>query len=249
MARHASVSASVRLLVMAALAGSLAVLLPVPVFATHSLPNTPTYWDVGNDSVPDPDVTFNLASSGSLLPWTSQKQSRLSEALSEWNNYTHYNPYLNVTVKGAGCADNYSCHGIYLDTGPCGAGAGQWAPGQLAVTCWRSTLRTDIDNYKWRDIYDADIFLWTTGTGQNGSQPVIWSWSSTGTLPMPSGVYDARGVYTHELGHTVFLKDLYGAACNHGTNVYTLCGELSEDESMYIRNLSPDDINAANSVY
>jgi hypothetical protein len=235
---------------MATAAASLAVVMPVPVFATHSLPGVPTYWDTDNDGGPNPNITYHPANSGSLIPWNSTKTARLGEAMGAWNNGTQYNPILNTVPMGAGCSADTSCHGVYLDTGPCGGTAGDWSPGTLAVTCRKFTSKKDpLDNTTYYDIYDMDIYLWMTGTGQGGSQPVTWSFAATAPIPMTNGVFDARGIFTHETGHTIRLIDLYSASCNHGTSVYTMCGEVSEDESVYQRSLQTDDINAANAVY
>jgi hypothetical protein len=247
--RRSKVYNLLRLAGVASAAAALAIVLPIPVLAVSELPNTPTFWDVGNDSIPDPDVTFRLASRDpNNFPWITNHVSRATGAFDTWYA-TDYSPTINVSVTDISCAASTTCHGVFFDTGPCGTAASNWPPYVLAVTCTLYTARQDVDGYRWDDLYDADIFLWTTGTGQNGAQPANFLWTSNFPLPPAPGNFDAQGIYTHELGHTVYLKDVSDANCNHGANVLTMCGHSTETDSVYQRTLESDDLYAVNSVY
>lgn len=62
---------------------------------------------------------------------------------------------------------------------------------------------------------------------------------------------------THELGHWVFLLDVYGSGtsgCNYGTSMYTMCGEPQssstiDDDTWRLRGLTTHDITATNANY
>lgn len=65
---------------------------------------------------------------------------------------------------------------------------------------------------------------------------------------------DFRGVVTHELGHWVYLDDVFDSGCNYGVDMYTMCGEPDnsttvDDDSWRMRSLTTHDINAANINY
>ena len=59
---------------------------------------------------------------------------------------------------------------------------------------------------------------------------------------------------THELGHWVYLKDVFGSDCNFGTGMYTMCGAPQDittidDDTWRLRGLTTHDITATNLGY
>lgn len=77
-------------------------------------------------------------------------------------------------------------------------------------------------------------------------------WWVGATKPSESDRYDFGGILTHELGHVVFLNDLYSQCVgrHNSTDWYTMCGSYSgNNDSYWSRSLHADDKASANAIY
>jgi hypothetical protein len=203
------------------------VVVDAPVRATHSVPSPLWWWDNDNDGIRDVEEgqrSFQKVGTG----WTLAKENHAYEAAWAWRGSTTWQP----TVTSATQVATIRVDGVH----PCGS----WQPGDLAVTCRLATPKYDRFGERYYDIYDADI-----GFNLGGI-----SWNYESGQPGP-GQFDFRGVLTHELGHAVRLRDLYGSACGADpTDPHTMCGEVPPGITTYNqRSLTSDDIDAANFVY
>ena len=209
----------------ALVATTLTISFAIPASATHSVPHDPeVFWDNDVDGIAeasDSIVRYQKGGGG----WTTAKTNRVTEAFATWNNNTDFNPSLVAS----------SVNVIYIDGSPAVAcGWQDWSeppPGTIAVNCVKYTIRGSYYQITNSKIYLNEVqysFSWATGTPA-------------------SGLFDGRGIVTHETGHSVLLVDLYGAGnCPPGP---TMCGLVGKPESYNLRSLTTDDISAANSVY
>ncbi len=112
----------------------------------------------------------------------------------------------------------------------------------LAVNYRYQVFRTDpADNSKYYDIEDWDITFNTTGSGHPA-----FTYSAAGSSD--ADVFDFQGVVTHELGHAIFLLDLY-SGCHYGSAMETMCGAIDGIQSTQLRSIQSDDISGAGIVY
>lgn len=208
---------------------------PPPVLVNQntdgdSVPSPLLFWDWNNDGVPDPSVPVVHKGGG----WTALALDRFNAAIDEWSTDTQFEPY--GVASGS--------YWVYRDgTAPSGGFDEQ----DVMVTFVQALWRTDHYDIWMIDTYaqtDADL----PSTMERFWYGAAHSASSTDV--------DFQGVLAHEIGHWVLLVDLgpleYGSSCNYGTNMYTMCGELTsnyDDESWRMRSLTAQDIASANTVY
>jgi hypothetical protein len=232
---------------MAVISALCAVLVSAPVTGTHSVPAHPrSYWDHDNNGTPDPNNTsFRPARVlSSSDDWSSYNITVLENVITEWRVETAWHPQTYSSIAGSGCYSSLTCHGVFVDAStPCPGAGISWQPQSLGVNCRKVVLRTTVNDVQYWDIEDSDVYIWLD------SPFVTWSWAAY--HPGQSFVYDVWGILTHEIGHAVHLKDLYGSNCNYGTGMYTMCGEMRNGfpDSWRARYLEPDDINGASVVY
>jgi len=209
--------------------------------ATHSLPATPSYIDADNDGHPDAATILRTAGNNSL--WTSAREDRVTHAASQWRAYSQFDPSVNLTAAPADCYDSWTCHGVWID----GQVPDPFEPTDLAINFRKLILRETgplgNETVYW-DIEDWDIFF-------NTSIPGHPQWTYALNHPGDSNVFDFQGVLTHELGHSIHLKDLSGGQeCNFGPGMYTMCGSVNGYPDSYrMRTITNDDISGANFVY
>ncbi len=196
--------------------------------AGHGANIPPRWWDLDNDGLGEAsDSRISFRPSGGS--WTTAKGNRLSEALAEWRNDTDFNPFRD---------DAGASNVVFVDgRNPC---SGTWAvdyPNSYAVNCVVYVNRNPGTPIYYQDIGDSDIYF---------NMDPKWNWNySTG-----GGGSSFVGVLTHELGHAVALKDLYGSACPvSGESLYTMCGTISQGDTVWLQTLTSDDINSANPIY
>lgn len=198
-----------------------------PARATHSVPSPLWWWDNDNDGIRDvQEGARSFQKVGSS--WTLAKENRAYEAAWAWRGSTTWAPSVTSGTQVAT---------IRVDgVPPCGS----WEPEDLALTCVRYSLKSDRFGEPYYDIYDADIGFKLDGI----------SWNYGSGQPM-GNQHDFRGVLTHELGHGVLLRDLYGSECGPApTDPHTMCGAVGPGITTYNqRSLTSDDIAAANFVY
>lgn len=189
------------------------------VMASHSVPSPLVWWDLDNDAVRDA-AEGNVVYDPSGGAWTATKEARFSEAAAEWRNDTVYNPSVGV-----------SAHDVYVDgTAPAGC---PWEAGAVGQNCLTVQVRAT-----YIDITDSDISL--------NENALLFNYSDS-QAPPAQGRWDAEGVWTHELGHGIFLNDLYGASnCPTETS---MCGSGDHVQSYSLRNITSDDVSAATAVY
>lgn len=159
--------------------------------------------------------------------------------MTEWSTDTDYDPG----------RDTNSPNDIFVDGRlPTPCGVTNWGTA-LAVTCYTYQNRTGTDedyvDGPYRRLIDADIYM----NMEVAASPDWWIGSGQ---PPESDRYHFKGILTHELGHTVYLNDLY-ASCtgrHNSTDWYTMCGTYSgNDDSYWSRTLHADDKAAANLAY
>jgi hypothetical protein len=191
-----------------------------PAVATHSVPNPVWFWDLNNNAVAD--VADGLAAKyqkgGNL--WDANKTNRFVEAAAQWSNGTDFNP----TQVGT------SVNVVYVD-GRLPSCLDAWGANVVAVNC-----RTVAVHPNYVDIINSRLYL-------NENARDFWTGSGAG----PATLFDMRGVFTHELGHSIRLTDLGGGDCPPGP---TMCGAVhAGSESFNLRTITADDIAGANVVY
>lgn len=208
---------AVRLALISAIAG-LSLSMSGLAFAAHTITSPRLFWDVDDDSIADAaDSTPKFQKLGN--GWDVAKETRFKEALTTWAT-TDYNPaFAAAAVNGA-----------YVD-GRVPLCEESWGASTVAEACTYYNIRPTT-----LDIYNAKIYL-------NSTKYTFYS----GANAPPAGQFDMRGIFTHELGHTVYLKDVYGSLdCPPGT---TMCGSSTAAQSNALETLAQDDKTAANEMY
>lgn len=208
-------------------------------FASHSVPSpTYVYQSALNNGAPTAATTVRPA--GTASTWTTARLDRLDLADDQWRLNSQFDPTLNRTVAPSNCFESATCHGVWIDgSDPFGDLTDESI---LAVNYGLWVLRTDPgDGEQYYDIDDWDIYFNTGGAGHP-----VFTYTAAGSSD--ASIFDFQGVVTHELGHSISLIDLY-AGCHYGTNMETMCGQISGIESTRLRSIQTDDINGANLVY
>lgn len=198
---------------------AIALALAPAVQAAHSIPSPRRCWDIDNDLRCEILDGARAFSKGGT-GWSNTESDRLYEALATWRTGTEFRPTLSSTL---------TAYRVYKD-GTEGGGTCVFE-GRIAINCTKFT-----NNGTFQDLYDSDIYM---------NPAYFFHWLEG---PPSSGIgHDARGMLTHELGHAVHLKDLYGSDCPPGP---TMCGTYGGSGQSYdSRTLTSDDVNAANTVY
>jgi hypothetical protein len=104
-----------------------------------------------------------------------------------------------------------------------------------------ATAKQVISRGSYFDMEDTDVFVNINNYPYNVSATCTGSQCST--------TWSFRGILTHEIGHGIRLIDLYDPDCSSGSQVYTMCGGVTINESWFLDDLTTDDINSANDVY
>ena len=219
-----------------------ALLLPSPVAASHSYPQPyPVYWDVGNDGTPDASVGVDADGGG----WTQAKLDRLTAATNEWAAATSFEPFRVVTG-----ANKFFVDGTQ-DTSYCSYPA---QDEYLGATCVHKSART-LPGQPGETYFDIS----QTHTTMSTNPPSNWVWWYGSSHSGSESSIDFQGVVMHELGHWLFLRDVYNdgttpPGCNFGTGMYTMCGQpqngtTADDDTWRLRGLTTDDVSAANLLY
>lgn len=213
---------------------------PGGAFANHSLPAAqgliPIWWDKDDDQVVDAtDGDIGYCSTGT--GWTQTAKDRLSEATAAWRNSSDWDP----TIGSSQCG-----HYVHKDGSVPNPPGDTWAemdpPNPLAVTQTTCTVRNPGTPQAFCDI--GDVNVWVNWNNHD------FSLSQNCTGIQCSTLFSLRGVLTHEIGHGIFLLDLYGTAdCDTGSQTHTMCGAVSEAQSWFQDDLTSDDISSANAVY
>lgn len=200
-----------------------------PVAASHSLPSPPTFWDQDFNGQADEPNPYRFGGS----QWSDKRENRAREAMKAWRDETDFRARIDV--------DALNAEYIYIDgrVPECDSG---WGSG-LARTCVYTSIWSDH-----KRIHGANIYF--------NTNEYDWHYSLDGT-PV-QGDWDFRGILTHELGHSVRLRDLSPgeydgsyAECDPGAlDVETMCGAILHfSDSFRRRSLELDDRIGANSVY
>lgn len=226
-----------RRLWLVTLAASLVLGVASPAAGTHSASgylNAPWYWDKDiNGAADDPEP---LKFGGG--DWGPSKKDRVREAAAAWRNATDFDPTVATTHENLVHID-----GRVPPSSCPGGGFTTWPVGYLALACVTNYLGASGCNC--RRITDADFYF----TNHPNYQ---WRYSSGAYSSPGASDYDFRGVLTHEIGHSIKLRDLFpeDEACGSTTDSFTMCGPISGyGDSFNRRGLETDDINAANSLY
>jgi hypothetical protein len=225
------------------LVGLLMLQLVAPALAALSIPAPLSYYDSDNNGTPDAGA-YTIRTAGLDSVWTAGREARITAAVGEWNGDTQWNPNVNLAASpGFSCYDSVSCHGVWIDgTEPplnCG---GPFPANALAVNC-RLVVRRFVNGAPYDDIEDSDILFHTAGTGHP-----IFTYSAAGSAE--DDVWDFQGVLTHEVGHSIFLKDIPQGSCATGGTLETMCGYVYAGwQTTQQRTLVPDDVTSANGVY
>jgi hypothetical protein len=233
------------------LVASVAMLMPssvVDVYAAHSTPITPHFFDLDNDGIPeivnDSQVKYNKGGG----EWTTSTTARANEAMIAWSSQTDFNPGFVTTLqvndvyvdgREPATVSNNQCPSAYNTWAEIGDGDPTLA---YAVNCYyRGSLRQGGPNplYGYYRLQESNIFMNTNNQ--------VFYWGTLQTV-RPNG----RGVLTHELGHSILLEDVYPPpygteSC--GSTVITMCGVVSDGLTYNLYSLTNDDITGANGVY
>ncbi|MFI5405939.1 MAG: matrixin family metalloprotease, partial [Nitrososphaerales archaeon] len=166
-----------------------------------------------------PQITFYVNQNGT--PDTGGEFSAIQNSLQTWNNVNHSNlsfVYGGTTSRTPQSFDNYNDVGWIENTWT-------YEDNALAVNVVRfSALESSIE------VYESDIHF----NGYNHS------WTTSGQ----TGSYDVQNISTHELGHALYLQDLYGNADGEKTMYgYAYLNETNK------RSLETDDISGAVYLY
>lgn len=222
---------------------SATLVFPVPAAASHSYPQPyPVFWDVGNNGTPDASVGVDADGSG----WTQAKLDRLTAATNGWAAATSFEPFRVVSGANKFFVDGSQ------DTAYCSYPA---EDEYLGATCVRKSART-LPNQPGETYFDIS----QTHTTMTTSPPLGWVWWYGSTHSGSESSIDFQGVVVHELGHWLYLRDVYDnnastlPGCNYGTAMYTMCGApqdatTADDDTWRLRGLTTDDISAANLLY
>lgn len=169
--------------------------------------------------------------------------SRLQAAGVVWNA-TDWNPTSSRTVYDNTCWTRTDCRGVWI-SGYDPANQFVYDPDVtiLAYNRYVVTRRTlPNTGQPYDDISDWDVAFNTTAPGHP-----TFTYSASGSSD--PNIYDFQGTLTHELGHGIFLEDLYGADCYSGATIHTMCGDVNGVESTQQRSLTSDDVAGANYTY
>lgn len=211
--------------------------------AALSIPAPLTYWDSDNNGSPDTNA-YTIRTAGLDSTWTAGREARLTAAIAEWDNDTQWNPNYSLAASpGFTCYDSSTCHGVWIDgtDQPLDCG-GPFATNTLAVNCVLTVGRF-VNGAAYNDIEDTDIIFHTAGTGHP-----IFTYSAAGSAE--DDVWDFQGTLTHEVGHSINLKDIPQGSCFPGGTLETMCGYVYKGwQTTNQRTLVPDDVTSANGVY
>ena len=200
----------------------------------------PTYWDVGNDGSPDPSVGVDADGGG----WTRAKLDRLTSATSDWASHSHFRPFR--VISGA--------NKFWVDGTKDPACTYPPESEFVGATCTHKTARI-LNGHPDEVYYDISQSDTTFSTALPA--PLTYWYGSTHTGA--ENTIDFQGVVTHEMGHWIFLRDVYDngstpPGCNYGTGMYTMCGapqssSTVDDDTWRLRGPSADDVAATNLEY
>jgi hypothetical protein len=216
-----------------------------PVLASHSdnyAPDPLFFWETTGDTHADNPEPYRLG--GCCWDDSPGRRTSVVNAETQWANNTRFNP----------SSQNVDTNYIIIDgrVPACQPGWTTWPQDFGAEGCTYGTPRGSF-----YAIYDADIYFNTTATGPT------WDWGST-QLGNSTTRRNFGGILTHEIGHTIYLRDLYsgdpdgshdecgedGAAAYPGPAVATMCGFFGDyNQSWYARSLLLDDKESANTLY
>lgn len=232
-------------------AGAFVLQLVIAFLATASLVransatfNPPVAFDFDNDHfaeiVNDSVVPFDKLGNG----WTSTAITRTQQALAAWSTSTDFNPFLSSSpqvqdIRIDGVAPNNSPYDHCPTDQDTWAEIGDGNPKKAyAVNCGYGTYyppgTPGAGLYGFYRLTDADIFLNSTN----------WTFDwGTSASTNPS----ARGVLTHEMGHSAMLIDLPAAQC--GSPKITMCESASVADTWVLYTLENDDLSSANQMY